>query len=98
MVPLVALNATGVGGMVPEPDTLMLSELNLMSAVTVDCANEMIGLPADLPIWVDSRVVARQRLLFGGGSRSCKVVGPPQLLTEQAIVEVVEGLAFVPEV
>ena len=56
------------------------------------------GLPADLPIWVDSRVVARQRLLFGGGSRSCKVVGPPQLLTEQAIVEVVEGLAFVPEV
>ncbi len=55
------------------------------------------GLPADLPIWVDSRVIERQRLLFGGGSRSCKVVGPPALLTSQPQVEVVEGLAFVPD-
>jgi prolyl-tRNA editing enzyme YbaK/EbsC (Cys-tRNA(Pro) deacylase) len=30
------------------------------------------GLPPDLPIWVDAAVVARDRLLFGGGSRSCK--------------------------
>jgi prolyl-tRNA editing enzyme YbaK/EbsC (Cys-tRNA(Pro) deacylase) len=55
------------------------------------------GLPADLPIWVDSRVISRQRLLFGGGSRSCKVVGPPTLLTSQPQVEVVDGLALVPE-
>ena len=55
------------------------------------------GLPADLPIWVDSRVIDRQRLLFGGGSRSCKVVGPPTLLTSQPQVEVVDGLALVPE-
>ena len=55
------------------------------------------GLPADLPIWVDSRVINRQRLLFGGGSRSCKVVGPPTLLTSQPQVEVVDGLALVPE-
>ncbi|MCU1388575.1 MAG: hypothetical protein JWL72_1913, partial [Ilumatobacteraceae bacterium] len=41
--------------------------------------------------------VERERLLFGGGSRSCKVVGPPALLTNQAHVEVVEGLAFIPE-
>jgi prolyl-tRNA editing enzyme YbaK/EbsC (Cys-tRNA(Pro) deacylase) len=54
------------------------------------------ALPDGLPIWVDSRVVERQRLLFGGGSRSCKVVGPPELLTRQAAVEVVEGLAIVP--
>ncbi|MCU1387474.1 MAG: hypothetical protein JWL72_812 [Ilumatobacteraceae bacterium] len=70
---------------------------------TVDITGMMIGgvtpfaLPADLPIWVDSRVVERERLLFGGGSRSCKVVGPPALLTNQAQVEVVEGLAFIPE-
>lgn len=55
------------------------------------------ALPADLPIWVDSRVIERARLLFGGGCRSCKVVGPPALLTTQAQVEIVDGLAFVPE-
>ena len=55
------------------------------------------GLPAELPIWVDSRVIERHRLLFGGGSRSCKVVGPPELLTSQPQVEVVDGLAFVPD-
>jgi len=42
-------------------------------------------------------VINRQRLLFGGGSRSCKVVGPPTLLTSQPQVEVVDGLALVPE-
>src|SRR5262245_36129288 len=41
------------------------------------------GLPADLPIWVDARVVERPRIVLGGGSRSCKVVGPPTLLTAQ---------------
>ena len=55
------------------------------------------GLPTEMPIWVDSRVIERQRLLFGGGSRSCKVVGPPALLTSQPQVEVVDGLAFVPD-
>ena len=70
---------------------------------TQEITGMMIGgvtpfaLPADLPIWVDSRVIQRQRLLFGGGSRSCKVVGPPALLTAQPNVEVVEGLAFIPE-
>ena len=70
---------------------------------TVEMTGMMIGgvtpfaLPADMPIWVDSRVVERRRLLFGGGSRSCKVVGPPELLTSQPQVEVVEGLAFIPD-
>ncbi|MEO7398171.1 MAG: YbaK/EbsC family protein [Ilumatobacteraceae bacterium] len=55
------------------------------------------ALPPDLAIWVDSRVIERPRLLFGGGSRSCKVVGPPELLTRLPQVEVVEALARVPE-
>ena len=54
------------------------------------------ALPADMPIWVDSRVVQRERIVLGGGSRACKVVGPPSLLTVQPAVEVVDGLAFVP--
>jgi prolyl-tRNA editing enzyme YbaK/EbsC (Cys-tRNA(Pro) deacylase) len=51
------------------------------------------GLPPDLPIWVDARVVERSRIVLGGGSRSCKVVGPPALLTAQSTVEVVRDLA-----
>jgi prolyl-tRNA editing enzyme YbaK/EbsC (Cys-tRNA(Pro) deacylase) len=47
----------------------------------------------DLPIWVDSRVVERERIVLGGGSRACKVVGPPALLTAQPTAEVIEGLA-----
>jgi prolyl-tRNA editing enzyme YbaK/EbsC (Cys-tRNA(Pro) deacylase) len=53
-----------------------------------------LGLPEDLPIWVDRRVVERDRIVLGGGSRSWKVVGPPALLTEQPNVEVVDGLAL----
>ena len=70
---------------------------------TQEITGMMIGgvtpfaLPAEIPIWVDARVIARDRLIFGGGSRSCKVVGPPSLLTSQPAVEVVEGLAFVQE-
>lgn len=55
-----------------------------------------LGLPEDLPIWVDSRVVERARIILGGGSRSCKVIGPPELLTAQPKVEVVTGLAVDP--
>jgi prolyl-tRNA editing enzyme YbaK/EbsC (Cys-tRNA(Pro) deacylase) len=55
-----------------------------------------LGLPEDLPIWVDSRVVERARIILGGGSRSCKVIGPPALLTAQPKVEVVTGLAIDP--
>ena len=53
----------------------------------------VFGLPADLPIWVDSRVMRRERIVLGGGSRSCKVVAPPSLLLALRHVEVVEGLA-----
>ena len=52
-----------------------------------------LGLPDDLPIWVDARVVERPRIVLGAGSRSFKVVGPPALLTALPNVEVVDGLA-----
>jgi prolyl-tRNA editing enzyme YbaK/EbsC (Cys-tRNA(Pro) deacylase) len=51
------------------------------------------ALPPGLPIWVDARVVERPRVVLGGGSRSWKVVGPPDLLLALPDVEVVEGLA-----
>src|SRR5581483_3403178 len=40
----------------------------------------VFGLPADLPIWVDRRVMERERIVLGGGVRSCKVVAAPAIL------------------
>ena len=53
----------------------------------------VVGLPEDLPIWVDSRVMERERIILGGGSRSCKVLASPALLRMLPNVEVVEGLS-----
>lgn len=51
------------------------------------------GLPPGLPVWVDARVMTRARVVLGGGSRSCKIVTPPQTLTELPAADVVDGLA-----
>ncbi len=51
------------------------------------------GLPPDLPLWVDARVMTRARIVLGGGSRSWKVIAPPQILLTLPGVEVVDGLA-----
>ena len=53
----------------------------------------VFGLPEDLPIWIDARVMERERIVLGGGSRSCKVLAPPAILLRLARAEVVEGLA-----
>jgi len=52
------------------------------------------ALPATLPIWVDARVMERDRIVVGGGSRAAKVVGPPAMLRELPGVEVVDDLAI----
>jgi prolyl-tRNA editing enzyme YbaK/EbsC (Cys-tRNA(Pro) deacylase) len=57
----------------------------------------VFGLPDGLPILVDSRVMERERIVLGGGSRSWKVIGSPALLGALPGVEVVEGLAKEPE-
>jgi prolyl-tRNA editing enzyme YbaK/EbsC (Cys-tRNA(Pro) deacylase) len=56
----------------------------------------VFGLPAGLPIWVDSRVMGRERIVLGGGSRSCKVLARPAILEAVPGVEVVDGLATEP--
>ena len=56
----------------------------------------VFGLPADLPIWVDARVMERDRIVLGGGSRSWKVISTPAILRALPGVEVVEGLATEP--
>ena len=56
----------------------------------------VFGLPPDLPIWVDERVMARERIVLGGGSRSWKVIVSPTVLVRLPGVEVVPGLATEP--
>jgi prolyl-tRNA editing enzyme YbaK/EbsC (Cys-tRNA(Pro) deacylase) len=73
----------------PAEDTAALTGMQ-MGGVTV------FGLPAGLPIWVDSRVMTRERIVLGGGSRSWKVVSAPAILGALRGMEVVEGLASDP--
>lgn len=56
----------------------------------------VFGLPSELPIWVDARVMARDRVILGGGSRSWKVISTPAILAALPSVEVVEDLATEP--
>jgi prolyl-tRNA editing enzyme YbaK/EbsC (Cys-tRNA(Pro) deacylase) len=51
------------------------------------------ALPNEIPLWIDSRVMERPSVVLGGGSRSCKVVGDPRLLTALPNTQVIEGLA-----
>ena len=51
------------------------------------------GLPEGLPVLVDAAVMARDRIVLGGGTRSWKVLAPPSILLTIAGVEIVEGLA-----
>lgn len=73
----------------PAEETAALTGMQI-GGVTV------FGLPADLPVWVDARVMARERIVLGGGSRSWKVIASPAILRALPGMEVVEGLATDP--
>lgn len=51
------------------------------------------GVPADLPLWIDARVMERDNLIIGGGSRDRKLLVPPATLAAHPNAEVVEDLA-----
>ncbi|HEX7167884.1 MAG TPA: YbaK/EbsC family protein [Acidimicrobiales bacterium] len=54
------------------------------------------ALPPGLPVWVDARVVRRERVVVGGGSRSMKVFVDSRVFELLDGFEVVEGLANEP--
>ena len=54
----------------------------------------VFGLPPGLPIWVDARVMERERIVLGGGSRSFKVIAAPEILLRLPRAEVIDGLAM----
>jgi prolyl-tRNA editing enzyme YbaK/EbsC (Cys-tRNA(Pro) deacylase) len=53
----------------------------------------VFGLPPNLPVWIDSRVMEPERIVLGGGSRSFKVLASPSILLRLPNSEVVDGLA-----
>jgi prolyl-tRNA editing enzyme YbaK/EbsC (Cys-tRNA(Pro) deacylase) len=53
----------------------------------------VFGLPEGLPIWIDGAVMARPRIILGGGSRSIKVLTPPSTLAMLDGATVIDELA-----
>lgn len=51
------------------------------------------GLPTDWPVFVDSRVVERERAVFGSGMRMSKIFAPGKSLLALPSVQVIDGLA-----
>jgi prolyl-tRNA editing enzyme YbaK/EbsC (Cys-tRNA(Pro) deacylase) len=51
------------------------------------------GLPGGIPLLIDAAVMARPRIVLGGGSRSWKVIAPSSILLTLPNAEVVDGLA-----
>ena len=69
------------------------------AATTVERTGMMIGgvtpfgLPAGLPVWIDSAVMSCDKVIVGGGSRDCKILCPPGSLLAIDGAEIVENLA-----
>lgn len=55
------------------------------------------GLPAHIPVWIDSRVMQCERIILGGGDRLSKIIMAPGELLKVPNTEVVENLAFLIE-
>jgi prolyl-tRNA editing enzyme YbaK/EbsC (Cys-tRNA(Pro) deacylase) len=70
----------------PAEDTRAITGMEI-GGVTV------FGLPPELPVWIDARVMDRAKVVLGGGSRAFKVIAAPEILTQLPNAEVVENLA-----
>jgi prolyl-tRNA editing enzyme YbaK/EbsC (Cys-tRNA(Pro) deacylase) len=68
-------------------DTRMLTGM-MIGGVTV------LALPAEMPIYVDDRIMSLPWVILGGGSRSTKIKVSPEALTRLANTRVVPGLAL----
>ena len=55
-----------------------------------------IGLPPDLPLWVDARIMERPEVILGGGTRHSKIRVPPAIFERIPGAEIVAGLAAEP--
>lgn len=55
----------------------------------------VFGIPPDIPIWVDSKVLDRDWVIVGAGTRTAKVKLAPRVFETNDRFEVVEGLSRV---
>jgi prolyl-tRNA editing enzyme YbaK/EbsC (Cys-tRNA(Pro) deacylase) len=55
-----------------------------------------IGLPVDVPVWIDARVLTRPRVILGGGNRTSKLLLAPDRLALVPGIEFVAGLTVTP--
>lgn len=81
-------------------DLMGVKKLSFANAeVTVEKTGMLIGgvtpfgLEASIPVFVDSRVMERDEVVVGGGSRSKKIRVKPEVFARMDHVTVVEGLA-----
>lgn len=54
----------------------------------------IFGLPADIPVWIDSRVMEQEWVVVGAGTRTAKLRFDPAQLADLDAYEVVENLAM----
>lgn len=52
------------------------------------------GTSTPLPLWIDQRIMACERVIIGGGSRDRKFLVPPATLLQHPRAEVIDGLAL----
>ncbi len=81
-------------------DMMEVKKLSFASAeVTKEVTGMLLGgvtpfgLPGDLPVYVDSRVMERDRVIVGGGSRSLKLRLSPDVFRRLPRAEIVMDLA-----
>ena len=53
-----------------------------------------VGLPEDIPIWIDDLVMKVPKVIIGGGSREAKIYLAPENLLKFPNTHVVEGLSM----
>ena len=53
-----------------------------------------VGLPDDLPIWIDNLVMEAPKVIIGAGSRDAKIYLAPEILLRFPNTHVVEGLSM----
>ena len=53
-----------------------------------------VGLPEDLPVWIDSLVMEASKVIIGAGSRSAKIYLSPDNLLRFPNTHIVDGLSM----
>ncbi len=52
------------------------------------------GLPDNLPVYVDSRIIQLDEILVGGGNRSTKIYVDPEVFSRMPTAEIITDLAM----